>query len=291
MPRITGNVRNRIGGPVAYRLKGGRRLRKYKPRRAKHTATFAKKVMAIVNRQMEHKYVAEYMLDSSSTGYVNFNSPINTSSDWYRCIPLLPESTSQANSYTRQGKEITPTHLNCNWTFHFSQVDDHSRDIYVVLYVLQSIQFKKYATISINGQLTTSSDYLDQGNGTDTAFTGKVTDYQAPIERDKYRLLHKKRFRLAKSSGDSNGTGVIGQYDGHGEGLYATNGPKMITHTWKCPLPKKLKYDETGGVTSIPTNSSPVWGVGYYYADGTSPDTGGGILAVDFWAGLHFLDD
>ena len=291
MPRrkITGNVRDYAGGPVAYKLRHGRRLRKYVPRRSKPSSGFAKKVMAIVKRQTEHKYVAEYMLDSLATGYVNFNGPINTAGDWYRCIPLLPQATSQANSYTRVGKEISPDSLMCHWNFSLRR-DANSRDIIVVLYVLQSTQYKRYSSMGINGVIVTPDDYLDKGNGTDSAFLGRIQDYQSPVERDKYRLLHKKSFHLHKPSGDANGAGVVGQYDAHGSGEYS-NGKNSVAHSWRCKLPKKLKYDETGGNVNIPTNASPIWAAGYYYTDGSAVDTGGGLLSVDFWAGLKFRDD
>jgi len=249
-------------------------------------------VNTIVARGSETKYVTETI-----TSGIYFNSVITNPSDWYRCIPQLAQSTNSANSYTREGRVVQNCHLKFNWNFRYGNADASTRDIFVVLYVLQPKFQKASRRTDVNNQVSFfNSQYLDNGQGTMTSFAGTWATSKMPINKEAFTLLHKKVFRLSKASGSSNGSGVVGQYDGYGRGMYAIGHRDNISHTWSKKLPN-LKYDDgtysiaTPDVAMVlPQNASPVWGVGYYYADGTAADTAGGILLVDSFAELHFKD-
>lgn len=267
-------------------------------KKARKPLTIVDKVKKILRGQEETKYIAEYMLDSTTTGYVYFNSIIKTTpvtgtpgDNWYRCIPLLPLSpTVGQNSWTREGKEVAPSTLKCHWNFRFGTKDDYTRDIYVVLYVVQPVSAKQYSSQAINNQDIVEDNFLDTGDNSSAYFAGRAISYQLPADTDRVRILHKKRFHLFKASGLTNDVGVVGQYDGNGLGSYMATGKLSQTHTWTCPLPKKLKYDEKSTLPNVPVNAAPCWAVGYYYSDGSPADTLGGDLAVDFWAGMTYKD-
>ena len=82
---------------------------------------FTKAVTRIVRKGSETKYVAEQVLDAWSSPqipsvYVNFNSPIQNNTDWYRCLPLL--STGE-NSNERIGSQVTPMYIKTHLNFKF----------------------------------------------------------------------------------------------------------------------------------------------------------------------------
>jgi hypothetical protein len=238
------------------------------------------------------------MVSESIVSNTFFNSVITNPSDWYRCIPQLSQSAlTGATSYTRVGKNVTPTAFKVHWNFRYGSTDSNTRDIFVVLYVLQPKFQKASRRTDVNNQVSFyNSAYLDNGQGTNTNFAGTWETSQYPVEKDLFTLLHKRIFRLSKASGSSNGAGVVGQYDGYGRGMYAIGQRDCISHTWSHHLPR-LNYDDgqysvanPDVAAVLPQNVSPVWAVGYYYADGTAADTAGGILNVNCWTEMHFKD-
>jgi hypothetical protein len=254
--------------------------------------TLANKVKAIINKTTESKYCTESLVNGTY-----FNSVITDPGDWYRCLPQLPQST-EATSYTREGKKVEHCTVRVHWNFKYGPTDAQTRDIFVVLYVVQPKFQKASRRTDVNNQVSFyNSAYLDNGQGTNTNFAGTWQTSGMPVQKDLFTLLHKKIFRLSKASGRSNGTGVVGQYDGYGSGMYAIGIKDNISHTWSHKLPNLLYTDgQYNSVTNadvqavLPSNTSPVWAVGYYYADGTAADTAGGILQVNCWTELFFKD-
>lgn len=267
--------------------------KRYVKKQKKPTTALRDKVKRIISGMTETKYVTETICSNTT-----FNSVIVNPSDWYRCLPQLAQS-DKGTSYTREGKNVTPTHLKVHWDFRFATDDANTRDIYVVLYVVQPKFQKASRRTDVNNQVSFyNAAYLDDGRGTNTSFAGDWLTSQYPVETDLFTLLHKRTFRLSKSSGSPNGAGVVGQYDSYGRGMYSLTGRENIRHVWTHALPK-LNYDD-GQYNSItnpdvaavlPQNVSPVWGCGYYYANGTAADTAGGILNVSCWTEMPFKDD
>ena len=153
---------------------------------------------------------------------------------------------------------------------------------------------KQYPNAGINGMLVARyGQYLDDGAANYTAFVGTYLTSTYPIDKDQFTVLHKREFRLCKPAGDPDGAGIIGISGG--VGMAAVNHPIRHSHTWRHKLPK-LHYDDgpyssSNYATVVPTNVSPVWAAGYYYADGTTADTAGGLLQVDMRTELWFKDD
>jgi len=241
---------------------------------------FVAKVQSIIDRKLESKYVRETI--ASEPAPTLWNSTINGSTDWYRCLPLVARGT---NSNQRVGDHIQPTSLTMNWSFRFATEDENTRDIFIVLYVLQSKSDKDYKTNNVNGALASNfNQYLDNGNDTTTYFGGTWVDSQKPINKENFTLITKKVIPLIKGSGVPNGAGVVpsarGMYT-HERSVRAT-----CSHTIKN-IPQLLYSDVS---LARPSNFSPVWAVGYYYGDGTNPDTSLGVLDVAMDAHLYYKD-
>ena len=254
----------------------------------------AKRVKQIINRTEETKYVAETILDGRSGTYINFNSPIKTGMDWYRCIPQLAQGSGGISDVTwvRDGSDVSVISNKVNWEFRFSTSDGNTRDIFVVLYVVQPIAQKSYGSSAVNGTMNFPAQFLKTGGPSVTyanqkGFDGVYLDTTMPIYNKSFRLLYKKIFRLSRSSGSANGSGVVPA----GTGQYANMGPISKRLSWTNKhIPKVLKYSETAAVT-YPQNAAPYWACGYYYADGTAPDTSGGLLNVSCYVDLTYKDD
>jgi len=260
--------------------------------------SLAKRVKQILSKTEETKYVAETILDGRSGTYSNFNSVITTANDWYRVLPQLPQgqATVADVSWVRDGTDVSVVSQKIHWEFRFGKTDFNTRDIFVVLYVVQPVSQKAYGSSAINGTMGAYGQFLTLGaQGTSSIanqgpFNGVPIDSWRPIYKPLFKLLHKKVFKLSRSSGSANGAGVVGQYDGNGTGQYSVT-TIAKRHSWTNKhLPKVLKYNEGTGIT-YPTNSAPYWACGYYYADGTPADTSGGLLNVSCLTELSFKDD
>lgn len=269
--------------------------KKRMPKTKKDLTQLIKKV---TNSVAETKYVAEDILTAT-----NFNGTIGSSAEWYRCLPALqqPDDNSLAQSWTREGKQVSPVgKLVCHWNFHLLKTLAYTRDIYVVLYVLQQKARRQYPVASAGGQNPELwGTFLDDGQGNNTTFSGVWRDSRLAIETDSFSLLHKRIFRLSKPSGLLTGSNVIGVGDGAPEpatGMYSLVNPVAYHHTAYISLPATLKYDDgaadTGEVSTLfPTNASPIWAVGYFYSTGEPADVATTALTCEFRSEMKFKDN
>jgi len=232
-------------------------------------------VKAIVDGLTLDRYNAEQLTNATSGGYVNFNSVIQNTTDWYRCIPLIGQGTA---SHQRMENLVRPKKCTLHFELRFSKDDAKTRDVYAVLFVLNPKFQKEYGSTAVNSALSTKyNEFLKLGNDTNVPFMGTWTNSTFPVQTNDFSVLHKRIVHLERPSGDQNGDGVTGQYDGNGTGMYSVAGSlrKTLSLNIKCP---NLKYSKAAD--TLPNNYAPVWACGYYYANGTNADTGGGLLAV-----------
>jgi len=270
---------------------------------SKATPRLVTAVKSVLNRNLESKYCRETIVSEGSTV---FNSTVLGSADWYRACPLVSRGS---NSNQRIGDKIQPKSLKVNWKFRFDKNDQNTRDIFVVLYLLTSKSNKDYNTNNNSGALAANfNQYLDNGNDTTTYFGGTWADSQKPINRENFTLLSKKVINLIKPTGLANGSGVVGPalLDTSGnvvrdlsgapvylaagsDGMYAHERSvrAQYSYTFKS-LPKDFLYSDVS--LSRPSNFAPVWAVGYYYADGSSPDTAAGLLYAACETHLYYKD-
>jgi len=270
--------------------KSGRQTRRTTGLRANAPSTaLTKAVTTIVNRKSETKYVAEQILDAWSAPsipsvYVNFNSNIQTLADWYRCMPLVA-SGEQSNE--RVGSKITPTSVKVHLNFKFdpTNLDANARDITVVVYCGHPKSVSAYSATTANSVWpagTATNTYLDEGNNTETYFSGTLTDAIKKIATDNFTLKAKRMIRLYKPAGTQNTNSGL---------TSVTSAPqcynKSTTITFKNP--STLRY--TNSAASLPNNFAHCFAVGYYYNDGTRPDVGGGLLKVSARLEMFYKDD
>jgi len=257
-----------------------RQYRRYVRTKGKAKTPFARKVQAIISRNLETKYVRETIASEPAT--VMWNSVISGSADWYRCLPLVARG---GQSHQRIGDHIEPTSLTMNWSFRFATEDENTRDIFIVLYVLQSKSNKDYLTNNAGGALSANFDqYLDNGNDTTTYFNGTWVDSQKPINKENFTLIHKRIIPLIKGSGVPNGSGVVPS----ARGMYTHERSVRASCSYTIKNLPRFLYSDVS--LARPSNYAPVWAVGYYYGDGTAADTGTGILDVAMDAHLYFKD-
>jgi len=264
-------------GP-AYVANPRQRRRYVRAKKSKNPLTA--KIQSVINRNLESKYVRETI--ASEPAPTLWNSTINGAADWYRCLPLVARGT---NSNQRVGDHIQPTSLKMNWSFRFGTEDENTRDIFVVLYVLQSKSDKDYKTNNAGGALAANfNQYLDNGNDTTTYFAGTWVDSQKPINKENFTLIHKKIIPLIKGSGVPNGSGVVPS----ARGMYTHERSVRATCSYTMKNIPQLLYSDVS--LARPSNFAPVWAVGYYYGDGTAADTATGILDVAMDAHLYYKD-
>lgn len=238
-----------------------------------------------VKKTEETKYVSEQLVyggpgTTYPSTYVNFNSLINSSADWYRCLPVTGQGV---DSYQRVGNRIKPTSVTVDWNFRFdtSATDAYSRDIDIVLYICKEKSRNKYNASTTNGAMETSyATFLDEGNGNNTAFAGTSKSMMYPVDSASITLIKRKVIRLYKPAGLMNDNDLT----------KASTTPTQLVATYRHTFKKvpTLKYELAS--SQIPDNFNIAWAVGYRYRDGTAPDTAGGLLVVDAITAMRFKD-
>lgn len=277
-PRAGGRgilLRGRRVQPGAVKRRN-RRLRRG-ARNAKVPTLLRKQIESVINRNDETKYTAETIVEEA-----NFNSGIGSTNplvpfEMYRALPLIYSSGGTSGSMTKLGKQIQPIASKINFRFNFDHHDANAREIRVVLYLLACKSETQYVNALPAQPFTTT--FLDDGNGNNVRFQGTYLQSKYPIDKDNWRILHKRVFALSKGMGLLNDNTISTS-----QGKYRE---KSIT--LNVPVPKRLKYDEN---TAFPSAYAPVWCVGYYYADDTPPDLDltSGCLHVSARTHIWFKD-
>lgn len=262
------------------------RVRKNKTRKVGKTLTTA--ITKVMNRRSETKYVAEQLLypgpgTTIPSSYVNFNSVIKNNTDWYRCCPLL-DLGEQSNQ--REGAMVTPMSIKVHLNLRFDPTssDPNSRDIYAVVYCGKPKPVNAYNGVTPSGVWPSGfNNYLDNGDGgANTFFNGNQLDSIKKIGTDTFTLKAKRIIHLYKPAGTQNTTIGISSTTS-AQQVYQAN----TTIVFNKPAP--LRYESKA--FQVPSNFGYCWSVGYFYADGTAPDTLGGLLKVSARLEMFFKDD
>jgi hypothetical protein len=223
---------------------------------------------------------------TSSTHIANGASVVN---DWYRAIPLLNQGLT---SYTRIGKKVTPVSCHIDLQIKFDKDDALTRDIWVVFWMVTPRVTPVYPGIqSAPVYPFQSYTFLDAGQGQNVSFNGSYQGQILPVDKEGFHLHKHHAWRLCKSSGKFNGSGIISAFSGStSDGKPSIGGEHVERHfKIRVPLPKTLMYDQENSAT--PSNTGPVWSVGYYYANGTNPDVStNGIMYMNAITTLRYKD-
>lgn len=236
---------------VNYRaMAGGLAPRRRRAARAPRAGSaFTKKVVAIINRKQETKYVAESItVVPGGPASVQVPSAQVTPINLQRLIPEVAQGLQEDQ---RVGDSIQPTRINSYFTLFLSdfttQVIDCTVNI-VIVYV-------KGASSQPAVQGIPGGDFLKTGGGgntdpngfTPTQFLTEINRYQ--VNSDQYTLKKWFRRRFCKGAGPVQGAAAVGN-----SAPTAGQGAVVIKYSWKPP---KLKYNAAADL--LPTNHYPVY--------------------------------
>jgi len=187
-------------------------------------------------------------------------------------IPIIPQIASGTTGTTRLGDRVKPKALKVRGIVSVrpeSPTLTHA-PIYVRVVILAQKDVKVGA--AVNTQADTAHLLRPAAAaGNEVAFLGNRNELQYPINNNKFRVYMDKVFLLAPS------TGVEAQ----------PQASFRWSYTFK-QLPATLSYDEANGDWA--NNFAPFYGIGYCYADGSSPDAITTRLITDTYSILSFED-
>jgi len=222
-------------------------------RAPKASKAFAKKVLAVVSKTEETKYVAQDIQKA-----VPIDTYIAINSDLVTPIPVLVEGTG---SWQRVGQHIHNVRGKTHFQFSLPYNTAASANWVVRVYMLTSKQVKAFAQVTS----LAANTLLDNGDGTtidwDPSVNQVVTLSQRPLARENFSGTFKE-FLLAKNSGSLNGDASTPPPSSNGA-HYAT----QHRFTWKWQHKSKVMYDEN---SYLPTNYNPMFILVAYPRDGYS---------------------
>lgn len=230
--------------------------------------SFIKKV---IREQTETK---EAYHTTSNAGLTYFNSGINSTADMLQIIPNITQGTDDNN---RIGDQIRGMSLNIKGYLRFDPnnlINDASMTNVIARLMIVSLKTKSNYTEVISSA-TPLNGLLKKG-GTQTAFTGILSDIYAPINTDLWTVHHDKKFYLSQD--------YLYQPPTAGVAMVASN-LKSTVKFYNMSLKiknKLLKYDDNISSGLLPTNYSPIFLLGYSYLNAASPDTLSIKLATQF---------
>lgn len=217
------------------------------------TPAFAKKVLAVVNRKEETKYIAET---------VALQEPIATIAVPGNLETMIPKLTQGVQSNQRIGQKISNAHGRVDFMFFLnpgtSSDNTASQDVKLRVYELRSKSIKNYALI---GGLS-SKTLLDVGNQTtsdwDTTTFNALQYTQMPLSKEDFAGSF-KTVHLRRNFGQANGgveAGVLtyGQIGG------------SCSMSWKHK--GNLVYNDAAD--EYPTNFAPMYAIVAYNPDGST---------------------
>lgn len=209
--------------------------------------------------------------------FINFNSGISSSGDFYPLLPLISQGT---DDYNRIGNKIRPTSLVVKVRVTLDGGINGSEIYEPRLLILSSRSSKDYL------QKTNAIDpskLLDTGD-THVPYEGWAEDNMCRINHRDYVVHVDKVFSLVKPEGVTEG-GAAGAGD-----QIVVGKQSWKDFTFRIATPKTLVYqDET---QSWPTNFAPYITLGYCQPDGNaSPDRLTTGVHMQFLSYLSFKDE
>lgn len=261
MPRyFPGTTATTLAGARAQmraKKSGVKSLVKKAIRKAKNTA-FDKKVLKVIHRNDETKYVAETITQvpgGPPTFLVpSFQvAPLNLS----RMIPNLTQGVAENQ---RVGDIVNPIKANCMWNFYIASTDAVDVTLNVVVVTVKGASNNLALPGIPVGQFFKVGDgtNVDPNGFTPVQFLTEVNHYQ--VNKDQYTLQKWFRRRLTKGPGAMNVAPGVGT-----SSPAAPSSALSIKYTWKPP---KLKYGLAAD--TLPTNHYPCYLIWATNNDGTA---------------------
>lgn len=230
--------------------------------------TVAKIAKRVFNRNTETKCVA----DNIGRNYLTlYGSTVvaGTAGQIFSCLPPLAQATGTGagTTFTRVGNKISPTRLTTDLRFVFNQdqlvtgpvtAASAGWDITVHIWYGYARRYKSIPDV-LNNTGTLLSTLLEDGNGNNFPWTGRLNEEPLKIDAEVYNLSHKS-FRMYKNAGATNILDTVAP-------SLSTPMSQVVRHriTWKTP--KSLLYGLD--TDQYPENYAPIMVVGYCHNDST----------------------
>lgn len=244
---------------AAQKRTGNQARRRYVRKGNRVSNKFAKRVLAVVRRTEETKYVANDF-DSQGVAHPTSWNPTPNMVSIGSIVPAIPQLGAGVGDFQRVGQKISPVSISCNLRIGFNPTDLSANSLIGVIYYGTSKGAKTW-----EGQIPLSSvAMLDNGDGTNVGWTGLRNQLNLPIDRT---LVTLKRitFRLSKTAGIQNSDmGLPATVPGN----YATsNGLSEKSFNLRFRAPRVLSYNQQTDL--YPQNYAPFYFVGFCHADGS----------------------
>lgn len=246
-----------------------------KPRRVlKSKKVFAKKVLAIVSKKQETKYVAQQLQQSVPMGQA-----LITPAGFFNCLASLTQGNGD---YQRVGDKIQPVRGRVDFSFNWTNDNSNNQDVVVNLWIVLA----KGANSRTGINSVPIGEFLKVGNGTnrdpDDANQPLMLNQinHMPLNTDQYTKLKHYRFRMRRGVGAqaNQGPATITAPTG----TTAKEDQRFISYSWKPPT---LSYNLQGD--AFPTSHYPVYG---YYVQNADGSAYGDTLHISSRVHLWFKD-
>jgi len=233
-------------------------------RTGKPTAVLTKAVNQIVRRNEETKFIVDAPWKGSGTlaAFTDFTTAITGTGEIYSLIPRVSQGVDDHN---RIGQEIRPVSLKAIMTASINtrMIASEYVNVHFFFLTCKGVKDQTHVNSVPIGRL------LNQGDGTNTGFSGALYNSQLPVNKSDFTVIKHKVVRLYKTQDSPNAQAI-------GSGVLNTIGSGRLNHFQtikvKIPTPKKLTYDVA--TSAIPTNYFPFVVCGW-----TFPDDNGGTVS------------
>lgn len=225
---------------------------------------FRKKVLSVIHRNTENKMA--YTTTGDAISYFIGNTSVGGLGNLFNPMPNITRGTNEGD---RIGNQIKPLRYNVkgylfykpggvSGSYNFTQ----SR-IAVRMMVVAPKQFNNSASAGPTGTLTWFNQLLQKGNTT-VAFTGKISDLHASVNKDGITVYSDRTYYMSMTQ--VNQATAVGYYQ-----IDNSKGTKFFNIN--IPVKKTLMYDDNVSSGLQPINFTPQILIGWCYLDGSSIGT------------------
>jgi len=237
-------------------------------------SAFAKRVLAVVNKKEETKFVGDLSVDRTAVTQSG-----TTPADFDRILSRLAQGTAENQ---RIGDRVTPVVAHANFQFWFPSTNANNQNAIVNLWIVNVKGASTQATVNA----IPVANFLKVGDGTNVDpnnpdQTLMISRYQQyPLNNDQYTLLKHYKFTMRKGIGQQANQNTGSEVTPCG--VPNSEQYRQIRYSWKPPV---LKYD--AAADTMPTNHFPVALVYATNADGSAY---GDTIAYNLNTQLYFKD-
>ena len=244
-----------------------RKVRKGQRKSKAPKVSFDNRVLAVVNRKLETKK-AVYQ-----SGYVSFNGPWTATGDVLKIMPNIPTGS---NSWQRVGQKIRLMKVVIRGHIMTSGAEtlSSSRSRYGVRHaILSDKQKNDYTKVDT----TDLGQALEGVSAAGQYFSGTISEYQTPINRENFTSRMDKKFPMTQILAEGN----------DGKSSLARSNIKFFTKTLTFGRNGRDIFFEG---SNVPINFPYFMLLGYCYLDGSAADITSTDLRMAYTATAYYKD-